>query len=170
VDGPSELMTALLGAGGTVTRFLEQLAGEPVDARVLDQSEARADAVNLFGVARGHLLLLRAAELLGRRSGHRFVYAESVLVPSRLPAAFGARLRSSADPIGRILDDEGLAVTREPLEGVGGHLVPTPSGGTGMAAEDCLLERTYRVDAGGTPVMVIAEWFLPALGAFLPAR
>jgi chorismate-pyruvate lyase len=39
-----------------------------------------------------------------------------------------------------------------------------------VALGDFLLARTYRLDAEGTPLMVIAEWFLATLEEFLPSQ
>ena len=124
---------------------------------------------NGLEVEAGHPLLARSATLRGRRSGRSYLYAETTLVPSRLSDRFLHRLGSSRDPIGRILEEEGIAVTREPLPGPGGSTTSGP-GRSGPDARECLLARTYRVDAEGAPVMVISEWFLDSLERFLTAR
>ncbi len=169
VSTSSGLETALSGASGTVTAFLEHLVGEPIDAHQRRHEMTRADTSSALRVAEGHPLLLRAAVLRGRTSGRPYLYAESVLVPSRLPGGFRRRLESSSDPIGRILGEEGITVTREPLAGSDRGSVPVSSQ-TGSAIGDYLLARTYRVDSAGDPVMVITEWFLPSLESFLPLR
>ena len=164
----STLESALGRAGGTVTAFLEHLVGEPIDARQRSQRPARAGASNSLGVAEGHPLIIRTAALRGRTSGRAYVYAETVLVPSRVPANVRERLESSADPIGRILEEEEIAVTRISLPGPEPRVTPvTPEMDADIA--DHLLARTYRVDADGTPLMVITEWFLGSLRAFLPS-
>jgi chorismate-pyruvate lyase len=114
-------------------------------------------------------LLFRAATLKGRVSGDSYLYAESAMVLSRLPDRFRLRLESGSDPIGRILSEEGIAVTREALEGPGLPAIAIPSGVT-MSAADDILTRTYRVDIDGIPAMAIAEWFLTSLTRFLPAQ
>jgi chorismate-pyruvate lyase len=167
--GPSGLEKALGGAGGTVTACLEQLVGEPIDAQVGSQETVVAPSSNGLGVEAGHPLLARSATLRGRRSGRSFVYAETILVPSRLSDGFLRRLGSSRDPIGRILEEEGIAVTREPLSGPDGSTA-SASDRTGSSIGECLLARTYRVDAAGAPVMVISEWFLTSLEKFLSGR
>jgi chorismate-pyruvate lyase len=169
VTTPSGLETALSRASGTVTAFLERLVGEPIDARQRSHAMTRADAPSALQVAEGHPLLLRAAVLQGRTSGRSFLYAESVLVPSRLPGRFRRRLESGSDPIGRILGEEGITVTREPLAASDRGSVSVSSQ-TGLAIGDYLLVRTYRVDSEGNPLMVITEWFLPSLEWFLPLR
>jgi chorismate-pyruvate lyase len=169
VTTPSGLETALSRAGSTVTAFLEHLVGEPIDAHQRRHEMTRADTSRALRVAEGHPLLLRAAVLQGRTSGRPYLFAESVLVLSRLPGRFRRRLESSTDPIGRILGEEGIAVTREPLAGPDQGSVPVSSRAR-LAIGDYLLARTYRVDSEGDPVMVITEWFLPSLERFLPIR
>jgi chorismate-pyruvate lyase len=169
VGNLSGLESALGRASGTVTAFLEHLVGEPIDAGERRQKTTKADCSNSLRVAEGHPLIFRTAALQGRTSGQSYLYAETVLVPSRLPANVRHRLESSSDPIGRILEEEGITVTRQPLGG------PQPGSGpvspeVGIAVGDCLLARTYRIDAEGTPLMVITEWFLASLRGFFPSQ
>ena len=167
--GPSGLEKALGGADGTVTACLERLVGEPIDAQVGSQEILVAPSPNGLDVEAGHPLLARSATLRGRRSGSSYLYAETVLVPSRLSDGFLHRLGSGSDPIGRILEEEGIAVTRAPLSGPDRSTV-SPSDRSGPDIGECLLARTYRVDAAGAPVMVISEWFLASLERFLSVR
>jgi chorismate--pyruvate lyase len=169
VATPSQLERALSLGAGTVTAFLEQLVGEPVDARRVSHEEARAGTSSALEVAEGHPVLNRTAVLQGRTSGQAYVYAESVLVTSRLSTGFRLRLDSTSDPIGRILDEEGIAVTRVSLSG------PDRADFDGQARRrpaigDWLLNRSYRIDARGAPVMVVAEWFLSSLTGFFPVE
>jgi chorismate-pyruvate lyase len=169
VANPSGLETALGRTSGTVTNFLELLVGEGIDAHVRHHTMNRAQFANELRVGEGHPLLHRAATLQGRVSGCSYLYAENVIVMSRLPARFCQRLESSSDPIGRILDEEGIAVTREALAvPVSGNV--SRSWDVSFAIGDYLLARTYRIDAGQAPVMVITEWFLTALIPFLPLQ
>jgi len=167
--GPSGLEKALGGVGGTVTARLEQLVGEPIDARVGSQETVVAPPSNGLEVEAGHPLLARSATLRGRRSGRSYLYAETTLVPSRLSERFLHRLGSSRDPIGRILEEEGIAVTRAPLSGPDPSAVSAPVW-SGRDIGECLLARTYRVDAAGAPVMMISEWFLTSLERFLSVQ
>jgi chorismate-pyruvate lyase len=167
VTSPSGLETVLAEADGTVTSLLERLVGEPIDAEARGHRVATAASSNNLGVLEGHPLLCRVAELQGRSSGRAYVYAETVLVPSRLPAGVGPRLESSRQPIGRILETEGIRVTREPLAEPDRHAMSIWTD-TVPPIEEVLLARTYRIHAGGVPVMVISEWFLTSLRPFLP--
>jgi chorismate-pyruvate lyase len=169
VANPSALESALSRASGTVTAFLEHLVGEPIDAGERRQQTAKAESPNSLRVAEGHPLIFRTAALQGRTSGRSYLYAETILVPSRLPANCRQRLESSSDPIGRILEEEGITITREPLGRPEPGSAPA-SAKVDIAVGDYLLARTYRIDAEGTPLMVITEWFLTSLRGFLSSQ
>ena len=158
----SVLELALGRTAGTVTEFLEQLMGEPIEADERCHTTIEVDSPNSLGVSPGLPLLKRTVVLRGRRSSRPYVYAESLLVPGRLPAVFFKRLETSADPIGRILTEECIDFTRVGLPPPG----PRPSFGVTddeLASDRCILARRYRVDVATTPVMEIAEWFLSSL-------
>ncbi len=150
-----------------MTNFLEELVGERIEAEAHHHDVIGAPTSNNLGVAEDEPLLQRAATLRGRISGSPYVYAESVIVTSRLPTRFLLRLESSCDPIGRILDEMGISVTRENLTETetDGPDLPRPDGAIKVA--DYLLARTYRIDSQQTPLMVITEWFLRTLDPFL---
>jgi chorismate-pyruvate lyase len=157
------LRAALDRTSGTVTDFLEQLVGERIDAHTHHHEIVEAD--NSFGlqVEEGEPLLHRAATLRGRTSGRSYVYAESVIVVGRLPAGLCHKLETSTDPIGRILDEMGIAVTRHGVGKPDGVLPPNSDGN----ARDYLFVRTYRIHTQQTPVMSITEWFLKTLIPFI---
>jgi chorismate-pyruvate lyase len=161
----SGLALALGRTTGTVTAFLEQLVGEPIDAHERHHEMTHSDTADCLRVGPGNQLLKRTVVLRGRRSATPYVYAETLLAPGRLPAAFFSRLKTSVDPIGRILSEEGITFTRVPLPGpdprdefVDAGALPVPDG--------CSLARSYRVDVDGLPVMMINEWFLSTLRSF----
>ena len=163
----SGLRAALNGTSGTVTGFLEGLVGERIAAERYHHERIDAAALNYLGVEEGEPLLRRAATLQGSVTGHPYVYVESMIVVSRLPARFFHRLETSSDPIGRLLDEAGIVATREDL--VEGLVI-------GMdrprnfdeIVHGYLLARTYRIDSKQTPLMIISEWFLGTLAPFLP--
>jgi chorismate-pyruvate lyase len=157
------LQAALDRTSGTVTDFLEQLVGEEIDAHTHRHDIVEAHNANGLGVEEGEPLLHRAATLRGRTSGCSYVYAESIIVVARLPTGFRHRLETSTDPIGRILDEMGIAVTRHGVGGPDG--VPRPN--SDVTLGDYLLARTYHIDSEQTPVMIITEWFLKTLTSFL---
>jgi chorismate-pyruvate lyase len=158
-----DLRAALDRMSGSVTDFLEQLVGEKIDAHAHRHDIVEAHAANGLRVEAGEPLLHRAATLRGRTSGCSFVYAESVIAVGRLPAGFSDQLETSTEPIGRILDESGISVTRQDVGEP--DVVPRPN--SDMKVGEYLLARTYRIDSEQIPVMIITEWFLEALLPFL---
>jgi chorismate-pyruvate lyase len=163
----SGLKAALNGTSGTVTNFLEELVGERIAAERYHHERIDAPVLNDLGVEEGEPLLRRAATLHGSVSGHPYVYAESVIVVSRLPAGFFYRLETSSDPIGRLLDEAGIAATREDLVDRLGIAMDRPWNFNEIV-HGYLLARTYRIDSKQTPLMIISEWFLGTLAPFFP--
>jgi chorismate-pyruvate lyase len=161
------LKAALDRSSGTVTNLLEELVGEGIDARARHLEVPSVQASKDLRVEAAAPLLHRAATLQGQRSGRAYVYAETVIATSRLPAAFRHRLESGTDPIGRILDEVGITVTRESL--VEPDEFVSQPWDTETSVGDYLLARTYRIDSDHTPVMIVTEWFLPTLSPFLPS-
>ena len=162
----SGLDAALLRTGGTVTSFLEELVGERIAAERCHHVRIGAPALNDLGVEEGEPLLRRAAILRGLVSGHPYVYAESAIVLSRLPASFLHGLETSSDPIGRLLDEAGIAVTRADLVERQG-IAMDRRGDFDEIVRGYLLARAYRIDSAQAPLMIISEWFLRALTPFL---
>jgi chorismate-pyruvate lyase len=163
VANRSGLRAALDGTSGTVTDFLEQLVGEKIDAHTHRHDIVGAHNANGLGVEEGEPLLHRAATLRGHTSECSYVYAESIIVVGRLPTGFFNQLETSTDPIGRILEEMGIAVTRQGVGEPDG--VPRPN--SDVTVTDYLLVRTYRIDSEQTPVMIVTEWFLKTLIPFL---
>lgn len=167
--GDSAAFEAVLaGADGTVTAFLERLVGEPIDADERRHHMAPASASNDLRVPQGHPLLHRSAVLRGRTSGRAYVDAATVLVVDRLPPSVIDRLETGSDPIGRVLAEEGIAFVRGPVALVDRQSRRARSEVDGAA--DCLLARSYRVDVGDVPVMIVTERFLVTLKDFLTDR
>jgi chorismate-pyruvate lyase len=160
----SSLELSLEEPGTTVTILLEQLAGERIYADKRRHVMSPATTPNLLGVAKDHEVLERCAVLRGRDSLEPYVYAESLLVPSRLPQRVCERLENSDEPMGQVLDDEGVEFTRF---GLPCDDPRAPSLIRDSAPPDeYLLARRYRIEVASVPVVVIAEWFLPALEGF----
>jgi chorismate-pyruvate lyase len=166
----AEFLNALQRAKGTVTEFLEYLAGEPIDADILSQNSGPAGNDNSLGLKSEAELVRRIVLLTGRISGRRFVYAETAIAVERLPASARRRLESSRDPIGRVLTKHHLEVRREPLPG------PVVATGNTPRIIDLLdraaHSRRYRITLGSGPAIVVSEWFLqtiPALTSRTPS-
>ena len=157
--GPSPLPRLLRDNPDTVTHLLEELTGEPLAADVVRQYSAPAEEGNALGVEVGQPLTQRIAVLKGGVTMVPFVYAESMFVPTRLPAAACRQLERTSDPIGRVLATHGLALYREDLPGsVAGtpRMLDVALAGTSAV----VWFRTYRLTMDRLPVFAISEWFL----------
>jgi len=150
---------ALIVADGTVTRFVEAWAMEPVEVYRLAQAELRLQhALEWLDAAAGEPAISRSVLLRGRRSAQLFLYASSLILPGRLPAAMRKTLASSAEGLGQIIVSGGLESRREGLWFGRQQLddLPTAVAATGQGD---FLVRCYRLLAGGQPVMMITERF-----------
>ena len=157
------LADALAEFRGTATEFLEDLVREEIYADKLVQVETTAASPNRLSLEDGHPLTRRVTFLRGRRTSHTYLYAETLLVTSRLPWMTTRRLATSSDPIGRVIVEQGLTVARA-------NLAPIPRPLERPLPKDVLAfiyTREYQIEIGGLPVMEISEWFLPSLEDFL---
>lgn len=162
---PQTALELALEQAVTVTALVEDLVGEPIDAHDRRQVMIPAGAENRLGVAASDELLRRSAVLRGRWSQRRYLEVESLIVPGRLPEAFFRALEAGNDPIGRILAREKIVFTRTPLPAP--QLANAHRGASSATTSEPLLARSYRIEVDTVPVMVVAEWFLVALEAFL---
>jgi chorismate lyase len=154
----AELAAAVRVLPGTVTEFLEVLAGESVDAEVLSQRHVPASADNAFGLAPGADLLTRSVLLTGRVSGRPFVYARSTMATERLPVTVLRRLQETSEPLGRVLVDHGVSTKREPVPE---PPAPSPDGDRVVGElGGAALSRRYRIACEGTVAIDVSEWFL----------
>lgn len=154
-DEPGRVLQhVLLSTDGTVVPLLEGCFGEPIrlaghvqslrDATPTDPAELELDE--------GDSILHRKVLLQGEHTGRQYAFAESVLVPHRLPPLVRKALLSTSTPIGRVLNEHRVESFREVLR-VGRTR-------TGRNGEEVLF-RTYRILSGGRPVMLITEYFPP---------
>lgn len=154
--------TLLLESTGMVTELLEALFDEPVDAERLKHELLEAGADNLINVDEGHELLHRAALLRGRVTRRPYLYAESLIACDRLPEGVTAQLRHTDTPLGRALVAQDLVFRRKML----GHPRGTPRSCdeqlfTLIRSVDA--KRSYQILIDDVPVVVVDEWFLPAV-------
>lgn len=169
------LQRGLLVIDGTVTTFLEAWALEPVAVdRLWQRRSALAAPDPWLAAGAGTAILDRAVMLTGRHSGAFFAFAESRVLPDRLPPAMREAVEESAAGLGQILLDSGTDTRREGLwYGRERRTVPPPP--VAAVTDGDFLTRTYRVVAAGRPWMLITERFpwrpvaLPGEGRGPPA-
>lgn len=155
----SLLQQILLITDGTVTHILEAYAGERMRVAKLSQGIGPATtSIPELDIAPGDEVMQRRILLQGSRSGTSFLYAESIIIPSRLPASIRKGLLETDEPIGRLLADNRLetrreitSVTQEPAADLADHF--------GIDGDAVLHARNYVIVSGGRPVMRISEKF-----------
>ena len=150
---------ALLVIDGTVTKFIEAYTMEPIEVVLLDQAERELTADHAWlEVSSGSTVITRQVLLRGRYNQRLYAYAVSLLVVERLPAPVRANLRQHPGGLGRILLEHQLETRRDVLwygrERIR-HL-PDP---VGLLNDERFISRTYRIVAGGAPLMLINEKF-----------
>lgn len=157
--GLSPFQRGLLVVDGTVTTFLEAWALEPIPVTRLWQRASRLEAADPWlKAASGDRVLDRAVLLTGARSGRCFAFAESRILLERLPEAMRRDLDNDAAGLGQILLRSGLDSRREGLWYGRERGRPLPAQVAALTPGDFLV-RTYRVSAGGQPLMLITERF-----------
>ncbi len=163
------LVEALQVLQGTVTAFLEQLAGEPIDACGRRHTSGLATGSDHLDVTEGSPITRRVASLTGRRSLQVYVHAEAAIVADRLPPGLCRRLEYSNQPIGRVLAEFGVDAARRPPaeDRLLQRVLDRRSCGCEAAS---IYARAYLIDVAGRPAMAVSEWFLPTLVAPLLSR
>lgn len=152
-------LRGLLFTDGTVTRTLEVQALSPVSVEVADQTD-----IAVSGQTAEHLQVPGGTESVRRRvligSGEPMtpaIWAESHILPSRLPSGFISVLRGAADGIGESLQQVELESWRELLWfGFDSHPIWS---GVESDSSSPVITRLYRVITGGLPALLISESF-----------
>lgn len=160
---------ALLVIDGTVTKFIEAYTLEPVETILVGQERRPLSSDQPWLEApKGTEVLARSVLLEGKYSHTVYAYAVSLVVPDRLPAPVREHLKDDAGSLGRILLGAKLEQRREVLWYGREHLPEVPEAIRHLAGAPAI-SRTYRIIAGGHPVMLINEKF-PSGPDRLPSR
>src|SRR5688500_3130627 len=148
----------LLDTDGTVTHIVEAYAGEPIEVvKLLQEFDTANEGDALLDLSEDDEKVLRRRVVLrGRGSKRNLLYAEAVVVPGRVEPAFLDGLVGTDNPIGVLLAQNRTETFRQIL-----RVYREPAGATGaifgVEATADLIARTYRILAGGLPVLLITE-------------
>ena len=155
----SAFQRALLVIDGTVTKFIEAYQMEPVDVSRLSQrpSVLPAEDIRLEAGA-GESVIVREVLLTGRFSRTVYAYAISLLVPGRLPEQLTGALDIDGTSLGRVLLGQRLETRREVLWFGREQLDDLPEAVRHHTGDE-FVSRTYRIIAGGLPIILISEKF-----------
>jgi chorismate-pyruvate lyase len=160
---------ALLVIDGTVTKFIEAYTMEPVDIIRLGQAvRPLTDDHAWLDAPKGVAVIARHVLEQGRYSQTPYAYAVSLIVPERIPETVAQGLEVDGGSLGRLLLGGQLETRREVLWYGKERLTDVPDAIRHLAGQECI-SRTYRIIAGGRPLMLINEKF-PVEAEWLPSR
>ena len=163
LDGLSPVMRLLLVNDGTLTELLEAASSDTIAIVGLDQHMQRAaQRVELLDLDVGEALIDRKIVLRGERSRTHHVYAESLIAIDRLPSPVRHALLTSNTPIGRLCRQHRLEIFKEIIE-FGRQPAGELCRHLPVERNAAVLARTCRLSMRGRPVMLIKEYFSPAL-------
>ena len=150
-------LRCLLFTDGTVTRTLEVQALTRVSVDVVAQSQAPvAEHVASHLEVPTGVESVRRRVVIGAGPAMPVMWAESHIIPSRLPSGFLDVLGSAADGIGESLQQVQLESWRDMLWF---GLDTLPEWSCVDRAESTALTRLYRVITDGRPALLISESF-----------
>jgi chorismate-pyruvate lyase len=167
-------LRTLLFTDGTVTRTLEAQSLSPVSVEVISQEQtfARGPVARHLAMSSGLGAVRRRVRIGMGEPAAPVIWAESHIVPGRLPDDFFNVLGDVGDGIGESLQQVQLESWREMLW-FGFGSIPDWSG-VSTASEPTAITRLYRVIVGGRPALLISEMFavrqlagMYHLGAFI---
>lgn len=150
-------LRSLLFTDGTVTRTLEVLALSPISVEVVRQHESVAtdEVADNLEVPSGTSAILRHVVIGVESHATPVIWAESHILPNRLPPDFLGVLNHSPDGIGESLQEVRLESWREMLW-FGLDSSPSWREADGGVPSE-VLRRVYRVITGGRPAILISE-------------
>jgi chorismate-pyruvate lyase len=158
VDELLPYQRALLVCDGTITTLLEALTLEPVTVDLQEESVVPAsnEHSSLFAISPATAVSRRRVIIRGKESAQVHAYAESILLPDRLPDEFLSFLREDPRGLGSALRRAKVSSRREllwfgriaSLSWPDYMLTPLP-----------LTTRTYQLVIDGDPAVLITEHF-----------
>lgn len=160
----SPFQRALVFTDGTVTKLIEAYTLEPLDILRLADTHAPAlehhpwlEVDELCAVGKRDVIIQ------GRYSRTLYVYAESLVVPERLPLPVRERLDVQGEGLGRLLNEAKIETRREVLWYARESAADLPEE-VRRVSDGEFITRVYRIIARGLPVALITERFPCTLG------
>ena len=143
----------LLTTDGTLTHLLEIYTGEKIRVEKLDHAVVNGGPPSL-GVSGTEPVLSR--RILLRGVTRPYIYAQSWLVPSRMPRGMQEKMLQTDTPIGQLWKSSRLETYREIVDFRREQDLVV---GALFGLETELLSRTYLIHTGGLPMGLIIEKF-----------
>ena len=153
----------LLVADGTVTRFIEAYTFAPVEVVLLQQQKQTLSTEHIWlKMPAGGEVISRQVALQNHPQDESpliiHTYADSLIVPQRLPKSILDGLEADKHGLGGLLRCSGLETRRELLWCGIETLTDLPSTVAHLEGE-AFISRAYRVFANQEPLMLINEKF-----------
>ena len=150
---------ALVSIDGTVTKFIEAYTLEPVESLLLHQQTQQLPTAHPWLELATHSeVIARQVLLRGRYSATVYAYAVSLLAPTRLPPHLLHDLAKEPAGLGRVLLNSQIENRREILWYGRETIADLPADIARYTGHE-FISRTYRILAGGQPLMLINEKF-----------
>lgn len=158
VEALDPFLRTLVFTDGTVTRALAVRTLAPTAVERVAQAEVAiaADVAGSLEIQQGELAVRRRAAI-GFQAGPPVIWAESHLLPERLPPGFMRLLDGAPDGIGQSLQRVALESTRELLWF--GCEAPPPWASPTAGASGRTICRLYRIVCERRPAILIHESF-----------
>jgi len=155
----SPFQRILLTTDGTVTDILEAYLFEQIQVvKLAEALHPTPQTIPELDLVAGTEVIDRQILLKGKISQRHFIYAESLIVPSRLDETFRHELLKTRTPIGKIWLDQKVETFKEIIIS-GKEPAHSLAEYFGISPDDTLLFRTYRVISNKQATMLITEKF-----------
>lgn len=159
IGGLGLVQRILVTTDGTLTETLAAVFLEPIElvklAVTITQSPQPVPPLELEA---GANVMHRQIVLRGSRSAMPYVYAEVIIATDQLPPRLRDELLEGRVPLGALwilhrleIFKDRPRVRQRPAGDLARHL--------NVAADDMLIERTYRTFTGGRPIFLVSEYF-----------
>lgn len=157
LEAMDPVLRGLFFTDGTVTRALEVQALSRVFVDVISQADSPATGrvAEYLETSDGLEAKLRRVKIGTRAAAAPLIWAESHILPTRLPPTFFSALADAPEGIGQSLQQVKLESWRDMLW----FGLDSAPGWSDVEAERLMLKRVYRVIAGGQPALLISEYF-----------
>ena len=155
----SPFQRILIATDGTVTEIVEAQYLETIRIVKLDENTERScRAIPHLESKAGDEIYLRKVMLRGKITYRNYIYAESIILPSRVENVLQMELQNTSKPIGKLLLENRTETYRE-IMACGLEAAGELADYFGLEPDDALVSRTYRVFANREPMMLISEKF-----------
>jgi chorismate-pyruvate lyase len=108
-------------------------------------------------VRAGEPVLTREVVLVGARTGTHYVYAESLVVPRRIPPQIADALLAGRIGIGELIQEERLETYREIMQVEYGPAGERAADMLELPEDEPMFSRSYLISVGGEPAVLVTE-------------